>query len=308
MTNRVAVLDLGTNTFHLLIAELTNHGFREILRAEEAVKLGEGGINKGTIQPVPFERGVKTIENFHQLIVQHNAQKVRAIATSALRNAANGRDFVEQVKLKTGINIEIINGETEAGYIYEGIKAGGSLSGSNSLIIDVGGGSCEFIICNNKQIFRKQSFEIGAARLMDKFHNTDPISATSAAALHAYLQEQLNVFLEIAPGYRVENIVGASGVFESYALLVEQHKGNTLNLKKTKRYQFTFDELAAALETIIGSTHDERSKNQAIIPVRVDMIVTASLLTWFVLEKLGIKNLQVSTNSLKEGVLGQMVS
>src|SRR5271154_2808274 len=105
MDKRVAIMDLGTNTFHLLIAEGSSSDFTEIVREQDAVKLGEGGINKGFIQPAAFERGIATMQRFHELIVKHDVQQIRAIATSALRSAANGQDFIDDVKTKTGIAI-----------------------------------------------------------------------------------------------------------------------------------------------------------------------------------------------------------
>jgi exopolyphosphatase/guanosine-5'-triphosphate,3'-diphosphate pyrophosphatase len=307
MNKRVAVLDLGTNTFHLLIAEDSSSNYREIVHEQVPVKLGEGGINKGFIQPASFERGIKTLRRFHQLILKHKVTNIRAIATSALRSAANGQYFIDEVKAKTGINIEIINGDMEAAFIYKGIKAAGCLSQKNSLIIDIGGGSAEFIICNIDKILWKQSIEIGAARLMDRFHNTDPIPPESITALNLYLEDCLKELFAEASNYPIENIVGSSGVFESYAEVIELAEGNPFDLKKTKHYEFKYDELLDLIEKLVQSSHQERLTTKGIIPIRIDMIVTASLLTRFVIDKLGVNKVVMSTNSLKEGVLADMM-
>ena len=307
MNNRVAVMDLGTNTFHLLIAERSSTDFIEIVREQVAVKLGEGGINKGFIQPAPFERGIGAMQRFDELIEKHNVQQVRAIATSALRNAANGQDFIDDVMAKTGIVIEIIDGDIEAAFIYKGIKSGGILSKQNSLIVDIGGGSAEFIICNDAEILWKQSFEIGAARLMDLFHRTDPIPPESNDALNLYLEDCLRNLITAASAYTIDDMIGSSGVFESYAEIMEWTKGIPFDPKKIKHYAFDHDELLALIERIVLSTHQERLITKGIIPIRIDMIVTASLLTRFVIEKLGIGKVLMSTNSLKEGVLAEMM-
>src|ERR1700743_1392337 len=123
MDNRFAVMDLGTNTFHLLIAEGDIDNFREVVHQHIAVKIGEGGINKGIITPAAFERGLNTMRSFQKEIEANGVQQVKAIATSALRSASNGNDFIKQVKAETGIHIEIINGDREAEYIYQGVKA-----------------------------------------------------------------------------------------------------------------------------------------------------------------------------------------
>ena len=304
----VAVADLGTNTFQFLIAEGTLAGFNEIVNLQETVKLGEGGINKGLIQPAAFERGIKALQKFHWLVLNYGVKQVRAIATSALRNAANGQDFIDEVKARTGIAIEIIDGDKEACFIYSGIKAAGCLSERNSLILDIGGGSVEFIIGNNAGIKWKQSFEIGCARLMDKFHRTDPIPPDSINALNLYLEDNLRHLLEVAPNYPIENIIGSSGSFESFAEIIELANGNPFDIKKTKHYNFDINELLALIEKLILSSHQERLITEGIIPLRVDMIVSASLITRFVIQKLGIDKVVMSTSSLKEGVLAEMMA
>ena len=301
------VADLGTNTFQFLIAESGPDGWHELLNIQEMVKLGEGGINKGLIQPAAFERGTAAMLKFAGLLAEYEVDKVRAIATSALRNAANGQQFVEEVRNQTGIEIEIIDGDQEAEFIYSGIKTAGCLSDKDSLIIDIGGGSVEFIIGNSQGIKWKQSFEIGCARLMDKFHRVDPIPAEAIAALNLYLEDSLGDLFKAAPQYTIEHIIGSSGSFETFAGLIELAKGNALDLEKTKVYAFDRDELEKILQKLIASSHRERLNNQGIIPVRVDMIVSASLVTRFVMERLGISNVKMSTSSLKEGVLAEMV-
>ncbi len=300
-------MDLGTNTFHLLIVEKTGKGMVEIEHVQDAVKLGEGGINKGLIQPAAFERGINAMKKFGELIRKNDVLQVRAIATSALRNASNGQDFINEVKAQADITIEIIDGDQEAAFIYKGIKAGGCLSDKNSLVMDIGGGSVEFIICNDKKVFWKQSFEIGAARLMDKFHRTDPIPHESITALNLYLNDCLKDLFSATSGYTIDNIIGSSGVFESYAEVIELSKGNPFDLKTTKNYTFNIDELSALIKKIVLSSHKDRIAAKGILPIRVDMIVTASLLTRFVMQKLGIDLIAMSTNSLKEGVLAEMM-
>jgi exopolyphosphatase/guanosine-5'-triphosphate,3'-diphosphate pyrophosphatase len=307
MSKRVAVIDLGTNTFHLLIAESAPDEYNEIIHEQVAVKLGEGGINQGVIQPAAFERGIKAMQDFKELISKHHVGQVKALATSALRNAANGQQFIDMVKNQTGVVVEAIDGNTEAKYIYKGIKAAGCLSKKNSLIMDIGGGSVEFIICNKEEIKWKQSFEIGAARLMEIFHHRNPIAPESITALNLYLEDALKSLFVTASNYPIQNIIGSSGVFESYAGLIESDKGKLFNLKETKNYTFDKDELLALIEKLILSTHQERAGNKEILPIRVDMIVTASILTRFVIEKLEIDKVVMSTNSLREGVLAEMM-
>jgi exopolyphosphatase/guanosine-5'-triphosphate,3'-diphosphate pyrophosphatase len=307
MDNRYAVMDLGTNTFHLLIAEKNADSFKVLVHEHIAVKLGEGGINKGVILPPAFERGISTMKNFRSHINEHKIHKIKCIATSALRNASNGKDFIERVKQAVSIDIELVDGGREAAYIYEGIKAAGALSAENSLIMDIGGGSVEFIIGNNKQFIWKQSFEIGAARLMERFHHSDPISPASIEALNLYLENTLPALFEAVKRYPVKSLIGSSGAFETFAELAALRRDGSFSIDKIKNYSFDHEELLRVTDEMILSSHVERQANEAIIPVRVDMIVVSSVITRFIMQKLELKDVALCTYSLKEGVLAEMM-
>jgi len=304
----VAVMDLGTNTFHLLIATGDAANPQELYHVTEPVKLGEGGMKDGKLHPAGFERGVKTMQQFHEQIVAHKAGHVKAIATSAIRTTSNGADFIDEVKAKTGIAIETIDGEQEARYIYEGIKAGKCLSDKNSLILDIGGGSVEFIIGNAEKIFWKRSFEIGAARLMDRYHQTDPIPGHAILELHDYLDKTLVPFFDAAKDIGIELLIGSSGSFETFAEVIERMDGHDFDLKKNTKYLFDYDKFINVTDWLIESTHFDRENTPGIISIRVDMIVVAAIITRFVMERLGIKDILMSTYSLKEGVMAGMLT
>ncbi|HWZ35331.1 MAG TPA: hypothetical protein VNW51_04190, partial [Mucilaginibacter sp.] len=200
----------------------------------------------------------------------------------------------------------LIDGEQEAEYIYRGVRLAGSMSGQTALIMDIGGGSVEFILGNEHNIIWKQSFEIGAARLMDKFHHTDPIPNDSIEALNLYLEEHLITLIAVAAKYPVSALIGSSGAFETFAELTERKKDKGFDLS-IRNYDFELDDLMKLTETLIASTHQQRRNNTGIIPVRVDMIVVASLITRFMVKRLGIRHVSMSTYSLKEGVLAEMM-
>ncbi|MEX8546458.1 MAG: exopolyphosphatase [Mucilaginibacter sp.] len=306
MNQRIAVMDLGTNTFHLLIAEKAETGFKEILHMTEAVKLGEGGMKDGLITAEAFERGVKTMQLFAEKIAVKEASRVRAVATSAVRSTKNGLDFINEVKAKTGIEIEVIDGLQEAELIYKGVKSSGILSAEKALILDIGGGSVEFILCDEQKIFWKQSFEIGAQRLRQLFHQTDPITDENIKKLNDYLEEQLQVLFLSVKNQDVQVLIGSSGSFETYAEMIETEKGKLFNIQKIKTYDFKINEFNAIAKWLKQSSHQKRVAKRSIIPLRVDMIVVASLVTSFVVQKLEIQKLSMTTYSLKEGVLAEM--
>jgi exopolyphosphatase/guanosine-5'-triphosphate,3'-diphosphate pyrophosphatase len=306
MQQPVAVMDLGTNVFHLLIARASPSGFEVLVHLHEAVKLGEGGINKNIIQPAAFERGLQTMRRFHQEIVKSNALQVKAIGTSALRNATNASNFAQQVKALTGISIEIVDGDAEAAYIYQGIRASGCLNDTEkSLIIDIGGGSVEFILADSLKTHWKESFEVGAARMMDLFHKTDPISPVCIADLTKYLDEKLAGLFTALKDQKINALIGSAGAFETFAGVAETRAGHYFQLRDHKNYQFDQQALMETLNWLIASSHTERLLSPHIPPVRVDMIVVSSVLTQYIIQTLGIGKVFMSTYSLKEGVLAE---
>lgn len=308
MNKPVAVMDLGTNTFHLLIAEADPNDPKELLHLYEPVRLGQGGINKGIIQPDAFQRGIDTLKKFHAEMERFGVGAVKAIATSALRSTSNGKDFIAQVKRDTGIEIEVINGDLEAEYIYQGVRSSGCLTSEHTIIIDIGGGSVEFIICDVDGIKWKQSFEVGAARLMEKFHQYDPIPPESVAELQEYLDEKLADLFHHAKDYPITKLIGSSGAFETYAEVMELEKGNEFDLKAIKFMDFDDHDFLELTARLISSTHEERAHTKGIIPLRVDMIVVASLITRYVMDKLDITDVSMSMYSLKEGVLAKLLA
>ncbi|MDF3076707.1 MAG: exopolyphosphatase [Sphingobacteriaceae bacterium] len=308
MNNRAAVIDLGTNTFHLLIAESENGVMKPVFRRTEAVKLGEGGINDGLIQAEPFERGLRCMESFAEDIARHDVANVNAIATSAIRNARNRNDFVDGVKQKVGISIRTIDGLQEARFIYQGIKAAGCLSADNSLVMDIGGGSIEFIIGNIEGIKWKHSFEIGAARMMGLFHQVDPLPDDAIQSLFDWLEEKLQILFEAVVEFPVTQLIGSAGSFESFAEMIEFEKENELDISAMTSYNFEMKDFLSLAVKLCNSSHTERLKMKGLASLRTDMIVTAAILTKFVIEKLGIQKLSMTTYSLKEGVMAEMLS
>jgi exopolyphosphatase/guanosine-5'-triphosphate,3'-diphosphate pyrophosphatase len=304
----IAVMDLGTNTFHLLIARGDAADPKELYHTTVPVRLGEGGINNGIIQPEAYKRGIDTLVQFAEKIAEFKAERVSAIATSALRSASNGNDFIEEVKTKTGIGIKTITGDREAKYIYEGVKAGKCLTKQNSLILDIGGGSVEFILGNEEEIIWKRSFEIGAARMLDKFHKIDPIPETAISEMNEYLEQTLPSFFEASKNVEITNIIGSSGAFETFAEVIELQKGNEFELNKNRKYKFDPQEFIKITNWLIASSHQDRVNTKGIIPIRVDMIVSASLITRFVMKKLDVKEVTMSTYSLKEAVLAEALN
>ena len=298
---KIAAIDLGTNTFHLIIAEKTGNEMNILYKTNKPVKLGEDITLENRIIPAAFERGINCLKEFNTTLQEYGIAKVRAVATSGVRSATNGQAFIDTVKEQTGIAIEVVDGNEEAHLIYGGVKTSGAIQGK-SLIMDIGGGSTEFIFCDEQGFYWKKSFDIGAARLMQKFFKSDPISITDQQNIQNHLQDTLTELIAFGKDFGAETLIGSAGAFETYSAMLNP----TLNIQQISKAPIDINAYHQLSHKLIASTHQERSQMPNLIPLRVDMIVMATMITNYVLTELDLKQITLSTYDLKMGVLQGM--
>lgn len=303
---KAAIIDMGTNTFHLLLVEIFGEKYTTLFKEKVAVKIGQGGINQRIIQEDAQKRAFQTLKHFKNLIDGEGISEVFAFATSAVRNAENGLVFVAKVLESIGIEINVIDGDQEAQMIYEGIRLSGALTDETSLMMDIGGGSVEFILGTQQSVLWKKSFEIGGQRMLDLFHYHDPILPEETQNLFAYLDSNLQELTTAIREFQPTRLVGASGTFDTlsdiyYATLHKQkaREEQVFLLPKT-----AFDQISNQLHTL---PKEERLKIPGMIPMRVDMIVVASCLIEYILNHLSVETLVCSNFALKEGAIAQLM-
>ncbi|WP_026997521.1 Ppx/GppA phosphatase family protein [Flectobacillus major] len=305
-----AIIDLGTNTFQLLIVEQAGTHFELIHEDSYAAKIGKGGISQGIITPEGIERAIAGLNHFKEIWEKEGilTSQVLATATSAVRNAKNGEAFCQAILDATGINIQVISGEEEAGLIYEGVKLGTHIGKTPSMIMDIGGGSVEFIICDQDRIYWKQSFEIGGQRLMDKFMNSDPISPRSVGLLRDYLEEQLLPLTNAVHQYAPECIIGSAGSFETLVDMYSMKHFGEWPPRTQVSFELPITDFYDSFLALVSNGHNERMAIPGMIELRVDMIVVGVCLIDFVLKRYDIQQIKVSTYALKEGILSRLLS
>lgn len=308
MKNRsLAVIDLGTNTFHLLITEVSPQGnYKIIFKEKVPVMIGKNGINHGIITEDAQQRAIMTLKSFRSIIDQKQVEQIYATATSAFRNAKNGKKLADKIKEETNIEVQIITGDQEAEYIFYGVNEALHLAEENALIIDIGGGSVEFIICNSHTVLWKQSFEIGAQRLLDQFHITDPISQEDVQALLQFFDQRLQDLDVACQQYQPQTLIGASGTFDTLSEIYAHKEGITLKESEAE-LPLTYQRFIEIHEEIIQKNREERLKIPGMVEMRVDMIVVASWLIHYVLQRYQITNIRVSAYALKEGLLRNVI-
>lgn len=297
---RVAVIDLGTNTFHLLIARPDGlGGFTEVYRERRFIKLAEDGIE--TIGAAPWQRGMEAMQAFARQLNQYGITEVRALGTAALRTAGNGQEFVRLVKARTGISIELIDGDEEARLIHLGTRLAVPFDEQVRLIMDIGGGSVEFILADRDQVYWARSFPLGVAVLYKQYHTTDPLPEQQILALQAFLAEALQPLKIALQAHPVTELIGASGTFdvmENYLGQVEPELNCTV--LSTEAY-------AGFRNRLIAMPLSERLVMEGMPPARAEMLPVALVLLDSVFELAGIERILVSPFALKEGVLAEML-
>lgn len=292
---RKAVIDLGTNTFNLLIADVLDERFEIVHSEKEGVALGMGGINQNILAPEAYLRGINTLMHFKERCDYFNVEEIKGIGTSALRDASNAQDFIDEVLKVCGIKIEIVTGLREAKLIYEGVKWSYRFI-EPAVIMDIGGGSTEFIFADRNGIYDMISLNIGVSRIQQYFLSSDPLTTTNIKDIEEWLEEKSDGFFD---GKEEHILIGASGSFETFYELIH----NEPFPEKIKAVEISVDYLFECLDEIIASTQSERDLNEWIIPIRKKMAPIAAVKTRWVLNKLKIKRVYISPCSLKEGAL-----
>jgi exopolyphosphatase/guanosine-5'-triphosphate,3'-diphosphate pyrophosphatase len=293
-----AFIDLGTNTFHLLIAALENGNSEIIFSTKEIVGLGAGGINQGEILDDAMERGLTCLREFSKLCQQHQAEQVNAYGTSALRNASNSHLFIDLVNQETGIAIEIIGGDREAELIQLGISSSVQNIDEPYLIMDIGGGSTEFILVAKGIAIMKKSFEVGVQRLLSAFYSEDPITESSYRSLQKYLEE----FLQTLARFKEHNpkmLVGASGTFTTLLRMYAAENGITESSETPVPTEF----FRAIFNKLLTLPRERRLLLPGMSAPRVDLIVVGSSLVEHVIDYFEFDSFFVSGNGLKEGAM-----
>ena len=308
---RISVIDLGTNTFNLLIVETNgDQPYKIIYNNKLPVKLGKSGIDKKEIRPDAITRGLNAIERHLQTIREYNAERIFAFATSAVRSARNGEQFVKMIRQRFDLEVEIINGDREAELIYYGVKQAVKLGGEKVLILDIGGGSNEFIIADQENIYWKKSYPLGIARLLAKFKPSDPISIEEIEFISNYLEERLSDLFEEFKKHKINTLIGASGSFETIVAMIRADDPNFESETGTVPESVNIDltDFENLYQKLINSTLKERKQMKGLESMRLEMIVVATLIVKFILQKLKLQLLMQSNFALKEGVIYELLN
>lgn len=299
----IAAIDVGTNSFHLVIASVNNRKMLQIFtREKEVVRLGSSPNDMKYISHDAIERGVKTLSHFAELAKSFNAE-VRAVATSAVREANNSSEFIKKVKDETGIDIEIVTGAEEARLIYTGAIHSLPIISKQSLIVDIGGGSTETLIGLEGEVKFVHSAKLGAIRLTQKFFTEEKITPSQIELCREYIKGDWTPILKQIKEVGYETVIGTSGTILNIAMMSILDKREIVHdmingLTANKK------EILRIINKLISSqTTKDRSQIPGIDQARADIIVGGALILETFLNELNIKKITLSSYSLREGIV-----
>ncbi|MGG6296506.1 Ppx/GppA phosphatase family protein [Leptolyngbya sp. AN02str] len=304
----LAAIDMGTNSIHMVVVRIdpTLPAFNIIAKEKATVRLGDRDRATGNLTPAAMERAMNALRRCQEIARSLNAEDILAVATSATREAPNGRDFLQRVEAELGLTINLISGQEEARRIYLGVLSGVEFNSQPHAMIDIGGGSTELILGDGHEPRSLSSTKVGAVRLTAELVTTDPISTSEFAYLQAYVRGMLERPVEelrshLRPG-EVPRMVGTSGTIEALAVLTAREKHGTIP-DPLHGYQFTLRELRDMVNHLRRLNYSDRCNLPGMNERRAEIILAGAVILQEAMTLLGMEAITICERSLREGVV-----
>ena len=308
-TQRAAVIDCGTNMFTALIAEGSGDAWERKHVLRQPVFIGQGGFQNRSIRSDRFARGLDALRTFHQALHNYNVKFVRLVGTSALRDASNGTAFAEAVHRQFGWDMGIIGGEEEADWIFRGVAQTLTDALDRVLIMDIGGGSVEFVVAQRTgtgawQSKAALSLDAGVARLEEFGKPSDPLGATGEERYRAFLDDIMEPLEAVLAEHRPTALVGSSGSFDTFAEAVNGLHANIPYLQRRDLEPIDRQALQRLHRRLLTEPYEQRLKIPGMAPARAKMIPLSSMLLMHVLGKIGpTATVYRSPFAMREGLM-----
>src|SRR3954464_12354750 len=299
-----AAVDIGSNSVRLKIARLQAGRLRALHEDREVTRLGEGVFGSGFLTPESISETVKVLRRFHRTTQQIVTDTVRVVATSALRDARNSQAFLEWVRSATGWRVEIVSGVEEARLIHLGLVSGSRVDQVPTLMMDLGGGSCELTISHRGHIRDAVSLPLGAVRLTNEFLRHDPARKGELKRLHGFVTREVNRVAKRIGSARVRNVIATSGTAAALAA-VASHLRQGRNRRRMIVSRAQMNRIAQRLARLPVV---DRRKIEGIGPRRAEIVVAGAIVYRELLDRLRLKGFRYSPLGLRDGILAQMAA
>lgn len=299
---RIAAIDLGTNSFHAIIVDIYPDGsFRRVDKLKEMVELGRSSMDKG-LPDDAMDRGINALRKIKTLCEHQDTEKILAYATSAIREAPNGGDFIQRMIDELQLKALAIPGRMEAELIGHAIQHAISLDEHPVLMVDIGGGSVEFVVGNNDEFYYRGSKKMGVARMLNRFVRSDPISNDEISSLKNYYSSQLNDVARTLEDHQPQTIIGSSGTLENVAGIIAGRKGVRTSMTLNE-FSYSAEEFFEMYDDIITMDRKERLNIKELDRKRIDNIVPGLVLMEYLIRRFNIDTIRTSEEALREGMI-----
>ena len=269
------------------------------------VKLGDDKIKVNEISSEATQRTLQSFQIQKEIIQKYEVERVRVIATSAVRTAENKINFLEQLSDQMGWIVKVVSGEKEAELIFKGVLLAIKEFKNPSVILDIGGGSNELILAHKKEILWKESRPTGMARIINQFSISDPILSEEIRTLQNYfLTEHKSAYKKCVEN-SIQTLIGCSGAFDTVADIIDEVSPGE---RQRTTQEILGPEFNSVYKTLLQSTREQRLQMKGMDTVRVDLIVPAVILIEQLISEIGIKTIIQTDFALREGVLFDMIN
>jgi exopolyphosphatase/guanosine-5'-triphosphate,3'-diphosphate pyrophosphatase len=299
-----AAVDIGSNSVRLEIARLQAGRLRALHEDREVTRLGQGVFGSGFLTPDSMAETVKVLRRFHRATQQIVTDAVRVVATSALRDARNSQAFLEWVRSATGWKVEIISGIEEARLIHLGLISGARVDNSPTLMMDLGGGSCELTVTQGGHIRDAVSLPLGAVRLTNEFLAHDPPRKGELKRLRGFVTREVNRIVHRIASAKVKNVIATSGTAAALAATASHLRHG----RSPQRNVVSRAEMTRIAKRLARLPVAERRKIEGIGPRRAEIIVAGAMVYHELLDRLHLKGFRYSPLGLRDGILAQMAA
>ena len=301
---KIGTIDIGTNSMRLLIADYKNNKIENRKKYINITRIGQGVDDKGYITEEALERNLNALKEFADKCIEEKCEKVYCMGTSALRDSKNGQDFVNRAKELTNIDVKIICGEEESNLGFMGVLEGAGGDKSNYiLVLDIGGGSTEFIVGNEDGIKFCKSENVGALRMTEKFITTDPISDEEFNKMSDFIEKTISSTLDKIKGMHVSKLVGIGGAITSLSAMNQQLE--VYSMEKVHNSVVTKKDLEKILQNLKKMTLSDKKTIKGLQTKRADIITAGVKILHIVMEKLEIEKIMISEYDNLEGLICQ---
>jgi exopolyphosphatase/guanosine-5'-triphosphate,3'-diphosphate pyrophosphatase len=297
---KLAAVDIGSNSIHLLMVELLpQYAFRVLGRDKEMVRLGKGGYTRHRLTPEAMDAAVAALARFRKLAAGQGIEIFRAVATSAVREAVNGGDFIERVRKDLGLKVKVISGREEGRLVYLAVRHGVDLRDEPTLIIDLGGGSLEIVVGDRERMLQVESFKLGAGRTAELFLSADPPGAEELYALEQHVRLALAPVRETLIALKPTRCIGTSGTIVALAELCARSGGAGAGDGRAVGREA----LADLYRKLCKRSTEQRLKMDGMDPRRADQIVSGAAVLLGVMEALGVERVEAGEQALRDGIV-----